>query len=341
MLCNKINDLNKKLPLIFNESHGLAFGKIGLAIYFYQLMRLEDNVEYGKFAKKYLDEVSSKIDTIKEVDIKNGLSGIGLGINYLVKNGFISGNINNILGEIDDYLFKTLSVSKYNEQLDTLTMIQLLYYFYIRLQDQKQDSENDYFFKEICIKTINIIYSKMGKITFGTRLIYDVEQELPLFLYVLSEIYNRNFYNVRIRKIVNELSPTILSSIPILHSNRLYLLWVISTIYKQVKLIGWKEHIELLKRELNLDEIVNIELKNRNIFFNNGVTSIFLLSDSMKDILGEEAINTFQQKLFRKIEQSEVWNLLEVNPLLNMHTGLYDGFCGAVLLLITCNKNSL
>ena len=321
------------------EEFGLFYGKIGMSIYFYHLSRIENNKEYAQIAEKHLDEIIEEISAVQSIDIKNGLAGISLGIDYLVKNSFVRGDINNILQNIDDQLFRTMSVAKHYEQLDAFTVIQLLYYFYVRLRSQKQDSENEYFFREICIKAINVTYTKIETTPFGGRLAYTAECELPLFLYVLSKIHSLNFYNVRIVKILSELSPVVLSTIPILHSNKLYLLWAMTIVYEHVKMNGWSEHIELLTRELNLDEIVNIELKNRSVFFSDGATSIFLLAESVKKYLGEENVCVFQQKLLEKIEQSEVWKLLETDPqYFSTHSGLYNGFCGVALLLMTCKK---
>ncbi|MDR1227130.1 MAG: hypothetical protein LBK47_09585 [Prevotellaceae bacterium] len=324
-----------------NSANSIS-NKISVSLYFYQLSHFEHNKEYEKLAEKYLEDVFSEIHTVREVDIKNGLSGIGLGINYLVKNNFVSGNINIILQEIDNYLFKVMSVPQYHESANTFSMIQVLYYFYVRLKDQKKDNENEYLFQELCVKTINNIYSKIGKALIGNRLAYNVESELPLFLYVLSKISILNIYNVRITNILNELSPIVLSTIPMLHCNKLYLLWSMSAIYEQIKISGWNAHIELLIRELNLDEIVNTELKNRNIFFNDGATSIFLLAENVKKHLGEEIVYDFQRKLLKKIEQSEVWYLLKTDlQYFSTHNNLYDGFCGVVLLLMSYKKNDL
>lgn len=311
-------------------------GKMSAVLYFYQLSRLENNNEYKKIADKYIDEVFSGIGLIKDIDIKNGVSGIGLAIHYLIKNNFVSGNINTILQEIDDTLFKTVSVDKHCELLTTLSLIQVLYYFYVRLQDQQKDSENEYLFRELCIKIINNIYQKLDKTELNNRLVYNVEYELPLFLYVLSKIYTLDFYNVRIVNILKELSPLILSNFPILHSNKLYILWAMTTVNKHVEIVGWQTHIELLQRELNLEIIVTEELKNRNIFFNDGVTSLFLLAEKLRKQLKEKNVCAFQQKLLVKIEQSEAWHLLETDP--NMYLGLYDGFCGVALLLMKYRK---
>ena len=100
---NKIQNLNKQLLSVHNDPSGLALGKMGTSLYLYHLSYLENSKDYKKLAEKYLDEVFGEIATVKEIDIKNGLTGIGLSIDYLVKNGFVKGNINNILQEIDDY----------------------------------------------------------------------------------------------------------------------------------------------------------------------------------------------------------------------------------------------
>jgi hypothetical protein len=105
---NQVESFNKQLSL---NSFDLVSRKIDLSLYFFQLSRLENNEECEKFAEKYLNETLSTVDTVKEVNIKNGLSGIGLGINHLVKNGFVNGNINTILEDIDNYLFKTSAVA--------------------------------------------------------------------------------------------------------------------------------------------------------------------------------------------------------------------------------------
>jgi hypothetical protein len=340
IITKKLKELNAKTIALLESNPSLDL--IHISLYFYYISRLGNNKEYEKLAKKYLDEVAASINTIKSVDIKHGLAGIGLGIDYLVKNNFVKGNINNILQEIDDYLFRTISVAKHYETLDTLTMLQVLYYFYVRLKDQSQGSENEYLFKEQCIDTINNIYSKIEKTAFGSRLAYNIEYELPLFLYVLSKISSVNFYNRRVTNILKELSPTILSTVPILHCNKLYLLWAMLAVKQHINIEGWNKHINLLKQELDLDEIINNELKNRNIFFNDGATSIFLLAEYIKKDLDEEKICIFQEKLLEKIEQSEVWYLLEDDPqYFEIHNGLYDGFCGVALLLMIYGKNNL
>ena len=319
-----------------NKCYDLGHGAMGFSIYFYRLSRLKGETACQKRAKKLLNSVMEGINTIQTIDIKTGLAGIGLGIDFLIKNNYVKGNINTILADIDDFIFRQLSFLKYYDSLDSLTMIEALYYFAVRQEAQKKGSETEYLFQEIIIKTINNAYSKLEKTRLNGRLIYNAAYELPLFLYVLNRISRFGFYNVRIANILRELSPTILSIIPTLHANRLFLLWGMSSISENIRPEGWNEHIGLLTRELDLAKIVKKELCNRSVYFSDGAVSLFLLAEEMKNLLGEEAVCRFQSDLQTKIEQSEIWELLPTDDVyFDEHKGLYDGYCGIALLTLT------
>jgi hypothetical protein len=178
----------------------------------------------------------------------------------------------------------------------------------------------------------------LEKTQLNGRLVYDAAYELPLFLYVLSRISRFGFYNVRIANILRELSPTVLSIIPTLHANRLFLLWGMSSVNEELKPEGWNEHIRLLIRELNLERIINSELCNLNVYFSDGVVSLFLLAENAKELLGEESVCRFQKSLIAKIEQSEVWEMLQTDDrYFGERMGLWDGYCG-IASLINANK---
>ncbi|MBF0576026.1 lanthionine synthetase LanC family protein [Dysgonomonas sp. GY617] len=80
--------LNKKLIASLNSENnlGLATGKMGYCLYFYVLSRKLNNKEYQDTAEKLLDEIFDNIQMVSGIDVKNGLAGIGLGIDYLIKN---------------------------------------------------------------------------------------------------------------------------------------------------------------------------------------------------------------------------------------------------------------
>jgi hypothetical protein len=330
--------LNKKLIASIEKGetkcYDLGYGDMGFSLYFHGLSRLTGEKAYQRRAKKLLDSVFEGINTIQTIDIKTGLAGIGLGVDFLIRNNYVKGNVNTVLGDIDDFIFKQLSFPKHYESLDAQTMIEALYYFSVRLEAQKKGSETEYLFKEIIIKTINNAYLKLEKTRLNGRLVYDAAYELPLFMYVLSKIFRLKFYGVRIVNILKELSPTVLSIIPALHANRLYLLWGMSVVRKQIEIEGWNEHIQVLKETIDFDKIVNSELCNQNVYFGDGATSLFLLADKLRKEFSADEIDRFQQHLLLKITRSDVWRLMEDDDpvYFEEHKGLYNGFCGIAFL---------
>ena len=337
---NVLHHLDKKLIASIEKGekkcYDLGHGEMGFSLYFYCLSRLKGDKAYKNRAKKLLDSVMAGIDTIQTIDIRTGLTGIGLGVDFLIKNSYVKGNINTILQDIDDFIFRQLSFPKYYDSLEAMTMIEALYYFSVRLASQKKGSETEYLFKEIIIKTINNAYLKLEKTQLNGRFIYDAAYGLPLFLYVLSRIGRFGFYNVRIANILRELSPVVLSTVPALHANRLFLLWGMSAIGEDMRPEGWNGHIRLLMRELDMEKIVNSELNDRNLYFSDGAVSLFLLAEQLREQLGEEAVSLFQKSLPAKIEQPEVWELLlQTGYYFEERRGLYDGYCGLSLLIRT------
>ena len=91
--------------LIINSSFltdlSLYHGKMGIVLFFCNYARYTGNSVYEEFAGELLDELFSEIHDGIGVDFENGLSGIGWGILYLLKNNFIVGSPDDILEDID------------------------------------------------------------------------------------------------------------------------------------------------------------------------------------------------------------------------------------------------
>jgi hypothetical protein len=87
---------------------GLLRGKIGIAIFMYIYARKTGNETYKKFAGELIDEIYEQINTSTPVDFENGLTGIGWGIKYLVKNRFVEADTDEALSEIDNAIYKAM-----------------------------------------------------------------------------------------------------------------------------------------------------------------------------------------------------------------------------------------
>lgn len=99
---------------------GLYHGKMGIVIFFFEYARKTGSALYEDLGMDLLNSILDQIDHSTSVTYSNGLSGIGAGVIFLLKEGFLEGNADYILSEIDS---KICSVIHYrnlsNLSLDT------------------------------------------------------------------------------------------------------------------------------------------------------------------------------------------------------------------------------
>lgn len=91
----------------FINNLGLLNGKMGIAIFFYQYARYTGSKMFGDYAGELIDEIYEEINTNTPVDFANGLTGIGWGIEYLVKNGFVAADTDEALAEVDNTVYRS------------------------------------------------------------------------------------------------------------------------------------------------------------------------------------------------------------------------------------------
>ena len=113
---------------------GLFHGQMGLIIFFYHY-RLIKNVLYMRTAERLLDSLICSMTADIPDNYAEGLAGIGTAIEYLLQNGFIEGNADEILSEIDRRLI--LSISSISGGMWNLPtgLCGWLRYFRFRLQN--------------------------------------------------------------------------------------------------------------------------------------------------------------------------------------------------------------
>ena len=85
----------------FCPKPGLLDGKMGIVIFFFLCARYSHNNWYEEFAGELLDDVCGNLQTSLPVTFADGLCGIGWGVEFLKKQGFIEGDTDEILSNID------------------------------------------------------------------------------------------------------------------------------------------------------------------------------------------------------------------------------------------------
>lgn len=96
---NKFTKIEKDLQQIadmlllngtLTECPGLVHGKMGIAIFFFHYARFADNELFADYAMDVIGETLEQIHVNSPSDYEKGVAGIGVGINYLIQNNFLS-----------------------------------------------------------------------------------------------------------------------------------------------------------------------------------------------------------------------------------------------------------
>lgn len=93
------------------KNPGLYNGKLGMIILFYEYSRYSGDILYEQFADEMVDSVLELPDSLS-LRFADGLTGIGWGITYLLREKFIEGDVEEVLSEVDRKLEKTDSHDK-------------------------------------------------------------------------------------------------------------------------------------------------------------------------------------------------------------------------------------
>jgi len=313
----------------------LFHGKMGWSIYFYHLSKIESHPEYQSIADKLLDEVLLRdLDPNQSIDVEDGLAGVGLGVTYLIKNRFVEGDINELLEGIDSIIYRRIVFQKDPSQFLSTQLLHLTCYLYIRLKEQT-DNNSRILYQDLIIKTLNMLYDQIDDEFLSESYSFSIyHYQLPVLLWIFSKLLESGFYNERICKMLNSLQLSIQSRFPTLHSNRLFLLWGMLHLMPYLHHVSWSNYIQMLYREISLDEILENEMRDRKIFINNGLSGIYILLHAINHEFPEYHIPFDPETIYNQIQNSDAWNaMLERKFFYKIHQGLINGFSGVQLVL--------
>src|SRR5690606_18463886 len=121
--------------------------------------------------------------------------------------------------------------------------------------------------------------------------------------YALSLVYKERIYNHKIIKILEELSPKIRSTLPILHANKLYLLWGMNALSGS-NIKGWNDHIDILRNSLNVHTAITQEFGDKSIFFNDGLPSLYMILHNLRELFVEKELDLYSKTILDRIKNS-------------------------------------
>lgn len=115
--------------------------KMGKTIALFRLYRNTKEEEWRIRAEEMLDDIWNECTKDMSLAYRDGLCGIGAGTEYLIQNGFVEGNTDEILAEIDSRVFAAINVRPPFDLSIEQGILGLACYLYHRLYYRKDSEE--------------------------------------------------------------------------------------------------------------------------------------------------------------------------------------------------------
>ena len=121
----------------FLNNPGLYTGEMGLVLFFARYARFTQNDLYMDYAFGLVEKIQRRIHQDTPINYKNGLTGIGSAIEYLVQNSFFEADTDEILDDFDRLIYFTYNIP----YLPIEDMIDIRYYIHWRLSGNSMQKE--------------------------------------------------------------------------------------------------------------------------------------------------------------------------------------------------------
>ena len=318
--------INSNMNIFPNE---LLNGKMGICIYFYHISQFLSNKEYYDYAERLLANICDSVSNESCIDFNNGVSGIAWGIVHLYRKGFVTGNINAILQDIDDVIFRTIHFSSLkDEDKSRLHFLGILLYYTDRYPTMKS-RENKILMERTIIYILNHLEDNFHNEQWIQPKEFNISRNvLPLYLLALSRIYKLGLHRDKIIKIWESLSDIVLSTLPLSGANTTFFLFGLQSVLSCFELSKWKERADWLSTTIQPINIIETEFLDKEISFGRGLAGyIWILSLFSNNKLITDLL---KKKVLQKMEQSEIWGerFNHESPSFFGNIGFFNGYTG-------------
>lgn len=318
---------------------------MGACLYFFEAFHQKSDPRFEKAAESALQDVYSFVHQNPVPSyFDNGLAGIAWGIHQLIKNGSLEGDADELLEQIDNILFKV--ISEKSEEIEFGVKRGLLgYLLYIfnrlaELSDIREFHISRELFTSLATLLVNRIHLMVesGKAAFFEPKGFYLFWDLPNYLYLLAEAERLDILPDKINRMIKDITPIVLSTLPQNPGNSLNLYWSM----KRLSVPDWEHHASILIKRLIKTPLTGFGLSNKALYVENGLAGLILLDAQIKGEISDyvsifENISNRQAALLH-LEASEYWAYLSNN--LDHEMGFLYGISGiSFSLLHLINKN--
>lgn len=180
-----------------SEEIGLWNGKMGIAICMLHLYRITEVKRYEEVASELIDNVYEKISFKMPLSFESGLIGIGCGFQYIIRNGFVDANSDEILSDIDYVIMNSINMRSIDSLSFENGVCGLVYYLYLRLKDRPELDNN--------IRVLRLKEHLIYSIDWLECLILEENNvnNINDAYFILCRIYKLKVFNYKVEKLID------------------------------------------------------------------------------------------------------------------------------------------
>lgn len=311
----------------------LLKGDMGVCVYYFIMGRMRNDSQLTYKGELVLEKIMSSMGRYKKLCIEEGITGVALGVVYLLHNNYVKGDVNEILREVDSYVYKGIEVILENEKSSTdikLPFLDVLIYFWVRL-GQVENVARKSLYRRLVVCLLNHIYLHRTDSFYQESLPFNLGKESYGFMVILAKIYEQGMERERIGRIFNEMKPFLFSNIPLLHANKLQLMTVARWVGKCIGDSEWLDFSDKLSEGICLRNIMEVELTDKCILPMTGVIGVWILQETNHRM--GFPVKIYIEELKRRIITSSLWDRIEKDGEYLSNCYSLDGYCGIKILL--------
>lgn len=191
----------------FIDNPGLLKGKMGIALFLYKYARNTGSEIYDTYAGELIDEIYQRISKQTPVDFANGLAGIGWGIEYLVRNGFVEADTDEALTEIDNTIDEAWTKRPVLPENNNELISYAIYYlarFWGKISNDNIFNISNNQQQLICLtdEYENLLINRKQK---GSNSLFLTPGAINSIIWFLLEMHNLGLVQHKVKKLVNHL----------------------------------------------------------------------------------------------------------------------------------------
>lgn len=287
--------------------------------------------------------MAAGLPSVRSTSFDKGLAGIGWAVNLLNEAGYIAGNIDEILCDVDAAIYKTLTSKSYNIPLySTSGLVGYLAYLSCRLGNPNHRKDGD--LNRFCTAALRITIDKIQNImpsafsVMSKDLYITALWEFPLLFVLLRKALELGVYSHKISSMVNNWEIYMKGNVPYYNVNKLMLATSMAYLNEILSSKEIERQIDILVYSVDFDQIEK-EIDDRIENVNEGwFLSAFVLYRATKDISRGHMKYGLIEKTRKQIVQKYYTKFISKvkKTYLCENLSLVNGLAGVTCMLALC-----